>query len=125
MTAADVMRPTPTPVSVRCSLAEFLRERYDYRHHCYPVVDSGRPVGLLHTVDVQRVAPSELGRRTVGAETRRPPDVAVVEVDSELGKVLEELDAAGADEALVLDHHRAVGIVLAGEVRARLEGTTR
>ena len=125
MIAADVMRPSPVPVSVGCSLAEFLRERHDYRHHCYPVVESGRPVGLLHTADVERVAPSELGRRTVGAEARRPPGVAVVEVDSELGKVLEELDAAGADEALVLDHHRPVGILLAGEARARLEGTTR
>ncbi len=125
MTAADVMRPAPIPVPVHTSLAEFLRERYDYRHHWYPVLDSGRPIGLLHAADVERVAPNELGRRTVGAEARRPPEVAIVDARSELSAVLGELDAAGAEEALVLDHHLPVGILLAGEARARLEGTTR
>lgn len=125
MTAADVMRTAPISVSVQCSLAEFLRERYDYRHHCYPVVESGRPVGLLHIADVERVAASELGRRTVGAEARRPPEVAVIDAGRDLSAVVRELDAAGIDEALVLDHHRPVGILLAGEARARLEGTTR
>ena len=125
MIAADVMRTAPTPVSVRCSLAEFLRERYDYRHHCYPVVESGRPVGLLHTADVERVAASELGRRTVGAEARRPPRSRSSTPAVTCSAVVRELDAAGTDEALVLDHHRPVGILLAGEARARLEGTTR
>jgi len=125
MTAADVMRPAPVPVSVRCTLAEFLRERYDHRHHSYPVVDSGRPIGLLHAADVERVATEELARRDVGAHALRPPVVAIVEADRELGTVLEELDAAGADEALVLDHQRPVGILLAGEARVRLEGIPR
>jgi predicted transcriptional regulator len=125
MTVADVMRPAPIVVSVRCTLAEFLRERYDYRHHCYPVVDSGRPIGLLHAADVERVAAQELAGRVVGAHALRPPKVAIIEADRELGTVLEELDAAGADEALVLDHGRPVGILLAGEARARLDAVAR
>jgi predicted transcriptional regulator len=125
MTAADVMRPAPNRVSVRCTLAEFLRERYDYRHHCYPVVDAGQAIGLLHAADVERVATQELARRTVGPHALRPPEVAIVDTDRELVKLLEELDAAGVDEALVLDHHRAAGILLAGEARARLEEAPR
>ena len=119
------MRAIPDPVPAHCSLAEFLRERYDYRHHWYPVIDTGWTIGLLSTMDVERVAPEELATRSVGTEARRPPQVVIVDADCELDRALQELDAAGTDEALVLDHRMPVGVLLAREARTRLEDARR
>ena len=102
-----------------------MSEVFDRRHAAYPVVDRGRPIGLLHVRDLARLPVSEWGLRSIGESTRRRPGVPVFDASDDLSIALTELKAAGSAEALVLNEQKILGLLTLADLVAAVDFDSR
>jgi len=118
----DLMVRYPETVDADWTLGQFMDEvaRTHHRFTTYPVLDGGRPVGLLAFASVAAVPRSEWDTRLVG-NTMIPLDQVTLLREDERGvDALAEL-SAGANRGLVVDNGHLSGLLSITDLARTLE----
>ncbi|HEX2292822.1 MAG TPA: site-2 protease family protein [Gaiellaceae bacterium] len=118
----DLMVRDPVTVTPGMTLGQFMDEvAWSRRYTTYPVVDDGRPVGLLAFRGVTQVPRWDWDRRTVG-DCMIPLDrVPQLEEDEPAVDALAELSEEGVHRGLVLDDGRLAGLLSITDLARALE----
>ena len=108
----DLMVREPAIVDADATLSQFMDEiAFTHRYTTYPVVEAGRPVGLLPFASVARV-PRSAWDGTVVRSCMLPREaIPVVHEDAELVDALDEINANRVNRALVIDDGRLEGLL--------------
>jgi len=120
------MTPDPETVSPSISV-ETLIEDHIYRthHQCYPVVEDGRPIGLVGTREAREVPAGERSHTPVGRIMRALTADIAVAPDFEAMAALSLMNRTSNSRLLVVESGRLVGIVtlkdMLGFLSARLD----
>jgi Zn-dependent protease len=118
----EVMTTEVVTVPPRITLAELV-DVYFLHHHfaCYPVLDAGRPVGLITIKDVKRV-PREQWETTSIASTMRPlTEETTLSPDEDVPTAMRRMSASGLGRLPVLADGELVGIVTRRDVMSHLQ----
>jgi Zn-dependent protease len=116
VTAREIMSAGPVSVGPDLTLSDLV-EAYllEERHHSFPVIEQGRPVGLVTLQHVKQVAREEWASRRVrdvmtgvGAITVKPQD--------DVTEVLERMQSADERRVLVVEEGALLGIISASDV---------
>jgi Zn-dependent protease/CBS domain-containing protein len=122
----DVMTPNPVVVSPDTTLGEFMdnvaRSR---RHTTYPVVDEGKPVGLLPFRSVSNVPRSEWDVRRVRDCLISLDKVPVLREGEDAVDALAELSESSGGHGLVVSNGGLAGIVSTSDLARALEARRR
>jgi Zn-dependent protease/CBS domain-containing protein len=124
---ADVMTPQPQTASGDLTVADFVDHYlFAYRHSALPLVEGGRPVGLV-TLDRVRGIPAERRPATTLAEVAcRADQLVLASPDEQLTDLLPRLSECADGRALVVVDDRLVGIVSPSDIsRAVQRGSLR
>ena len=117
----DVMTPDPVVVSPDTPVAElFDRVRPGDRFSSYPVVEGGRPVGLVSLRMAAALPPTERGTRTVADVMKRIDDVPSATPDQDVFDVLTKLEG-DPGRAVVTEDGRLVGVLSGPDVLRAVE----
>jgi Zn-dependent protease/predicted transcriptional regulator len=120
--AADIMTTQATTIPADVSLQEFVEDRvFRGRHHSYPVVEEGRPLGIITLERVKTVPREEWPQRTVREAMVPAEDGVVVDPADEMSQVLEKLSASKARRVLVARNGELVGIITQSDITRWLE----
>jgi Zn-dependent protease/predicted transcriptional regulator len=120
--AAEIMTPNATTIPADVTLQEFVEERvFRGRHHSYPVVEDGRPVGIITLERVKSVPRSDWTERSVREAMVPAEDGVVVDPADEMTSVLEKLGASPARRVLVARNGELVGIITQSDITRWLE----
>jgi Zn-dependent protease len=118
----DLMVREPTTVPPTLSLGEFMDDVVrNRRYTTYPVVESGRAVGLLPFRCVAQFPRREWDEHSVRECMVPVEDVPVLEEDEELIEALEELSEGDLNRGLVIDGDRLVGFLSITDLARALE----
>jgi Zn-dependent protease/predicted transcriptional regulator len=121
--ATHVMTPDPHAVSPDLSLESFLDEHvWRGRHHSYPVVQDGRPVGMITLERVKRFPRESWAEHTVSEAMLPLTEEMWVAPETSAVQVLERLGAGGAGRVLVRRNGDLVGIVSRSDLVRWIEG---
>jgi len=130
LTAADVMRANPRTCSIYSSVLEAVLVLRDAHCTAVPILDNGKPVGLLTDRDVA-LALAEYGSNlsALPVSTLMSQGVVSVPPESSIDHVLERLGEEGVLRLLVVDaDNQLLGIIsladLAPHVSTRDLGET-
>jgi len=119
--ARELMTPSPHVVPPSLTLQELVDAHFLTKEHAaFPVVEDGRPVGLVTLQHVKGVPRDAWGSTRV-ADVMRDLDGIGVGARDSVTKVLERMDEGGERRVLVLDGDRLVGIISASDVAAWLQ----
>jgi Zn-dependent protease/CBS domain-containing protein len=122
----DVMTPNPVVVEPETTLGEFMDGvMSSNRHTTYPVVDHGRPVGLLPFRCVANVPRSQWDTRSVRDCLISLDQVPVLREDEQAVDALAELSQSPGGHALVLSNGDLAGIVSTSDLARALEAKQR
>ena len=117
----DLMTPDPVVVTADLPIAELVDRAPPGRHFSsYPVVEGGRPVGLISLRMAAAVPPEEREVRRIADVMKRVEEVPTVAADREVIDVLPALDG-GRSRALVTDGGRLVGVLSGSDVLRAVE----
>jgi Zn-dependent protease len=118
----DLMVREPVTVDADVSLGRFMDEvAWSRRYTTYPVLEDGRPVGLLAFRSVAAVPRNEWdGRHVRGAMIGRE-DVPVLSADQPAIDALAELSTRDVHRGLVLDDGRLAGFLSITDLARALE----
>jgi Zn-dependent protease len=89
-----------------------------YRYTAFPVIDRGRPAGLIDIQHVERVPPERRARTTVAEAAISDPDLVIGEHE-DVAKLIEQPAFQRTGRAIV-DTERGLGIVSATDVNRAL-----
>ena len=118
----DVMVREPVTVAPDVTLEQFVDEVvWRHRYTTYPVVEDGRPVGLLPFRCVAEVPRTEWGRRTVRECALPLEQVPTFDEQEPVADALAELGDDGVGRGLVLANGRLAGLLSATDVVHALE----
>jgi Zn-dependent protease len=113
----DVMVREPVTVAPDLTLEQFVDEVvWRHRYTTYPVVEDGRPVGLLPFRCVAEVPRTEWGRRTVRECALPLEQVPTFDEQEPVADALAELGDDGVGRGLVLVNGRLAGLLSATDV---------
>ena len=118
VTAADAMTPDPVAVRPDLRLEELVEERFfGDRHGAYPVVEDGRPVGIVTLGATGEVSRERWGG-TMVSEVMTPLDEeTTVRPEEDLTEVIRKLGESPTHRVLVVDDAgRLVGIVASRDI---------
>lgn len=118
----DVMTPDPTMAPAHLSVQAFLDDYvFGHRHSTFPLVEDGRPVGLISLQRVKQVPPE--ARATTSVRTVACPmeDVATAGPDQPLAEVLPAMRGCPDGRLLVVVDGVVRGIVSPTDVSRVLE----
>lgn len=119
--AREIMTPDPDVVGPDLTLEELVESHLmRKRYQSFPVVEDGRPVGLVTLQHVKSVPPEERSRRRVRDVMKGPEGIVVGPRDS-VTAVLEGMEESGERRALVVEDGRLVGIISASDVATWLQ----
>ena len=90
-----------------------------YRYSAFPVLDGGRPVGLVDLGTAERVPPSRRGATTVGQVAAQAPDL-IVDEHQDVAELLQRPAFQRVGRAVVLTPDREVGILSITDVNRAL-----
>lgn len=119
----EIMTPDPTVVTGDLTIAELIDDYvFGHRYSSFPVVDGGRPAGLITLNQVKQVPPADRHVRRVRDVARSRDEVPVVAPDDQVTDVLRgALSGAVDGRMLVIEDGRLVGIVSPRDLARRLE----
>jgi Zn-dependent protease/CBS domain-containing protein len=122
----DVMTPNPVVVSPDTTLGDFMDQIVlSQRHSTYPVVENGKPVGLLPFRCVANVPRREWDTRRV-RDCLIPLDhVPVLQVGEEAVDALAELSESAGGHGLVVSNGGLAGIISTSDLARALEARRR
>lgn len=127
----DVMTPSPDTAPPNITVGELIdRYLFAHRHSTFPLVEDGRPVGLVTLARVKAVPAPERYRTPLRAIACPMDEVATATADEPLVALLPRLGRADDSRALVVDGGLLTGIVSPTDIaraidRATLTGATR
>jgi Zn-dependent protease/CBS domain-containing protein len=122
----DVMTPNPVVVSPETTLGEFMDNvMYSERHTTYPVVDHGKPVGLLPFRCVANVPRTEWDERRVRDCLISLDKVPVLREGEDAVDALAELSQSAGGHGLVVSNGGLAGIVSTSDLARALEARPR
>jgi Zn-dependent protease/CBS domain-containing protein len=122
MRARDLMTPDPVTVSPQVTLQEFVEDYvFRGRHHSYPVVEAGRPLGLITLERVRQVPREEWSSRRVADAMARAEAGVVADPDEEMLEVLEKLSSSGVRRVLVAREGELVGLITQSDLARWME----
>jgi Zn-dependent protease/CBS domain-containing protein len=122
----DVMTPNPVVVAPETTLGQFMDGVvYSNRHTTYPVVDHGRPVGLLPFRCVANVPRSQWDTQSVRDCLISLDQVPVLREDEQAVDALAELSQSSGGHALVVSNGDLAGIVSTSDLARALEARQR
>jgi predicted transcriptional regulator len=112
----------PVTVDADSTIGRFMDEvAWSQRFTTYPVLDGGRPVGLLAFASVAAVPRSEWDTRRV-RDTMIPLDeVPLLTEDEKAVDALEKLSAPTANRGLVVDNGHLAGLLSITDLARALE----
>ncbi len=114
---SQVMSPDPVRVGAETMITEFiLGSLHRGRHASYPVTRGGIVTGLITIRQIQDVEPDARSDTTVGQLAIPLDDVVIVEPDSPVSDLLNELGRRQDRRALVFDQGELVGIVSPSDI---------
>ena len=120
--AQDAMVRDPIATRPDASLSEFVEESvWGTRHEAYPVIEDGRPVGLMLVSRLGHVPRDAWSLHRVRELMVPMEQVPVVAPGDELIAALEAIAQSVPGRALVLDEDRLVGLLSSADVRRALE----
>lgn len=119
----DVMTPDPLVAPPYLSVQEFLdRYVFDHRYATFPLVEDGRPVGLLGLNRIREVPPGQRGATSARRVACPMEEVAIATPDEPLIEVLPRMQGCADGRVLVVDDDgRLVGIVSPRDVARVIE----
>jgi len=121
----DLMVRSPTTVSPGQTIGELMDGVvWTDRHDTYPVVEAGRPVGLLPFRRIADVPRGEWGARTVAERMVPLADVAVLAGDESLEEALRAL-SGGLGRGLVVDGGLLTGLISLGDLARAVQSKRR
>lgn len=108
----DLMVDSPITIAPDAALAEAIDDTF-LRHGFtgYPVVDDGRPVGVLSLSDVQRCPAEERGNRRVSEFMRPLTEGLVIAPNASAIDALRKMDESDSGRLLVIENGRLVGFL--------------
>ena len=122
----DVMTPNPVVVSPDTTLGDFMDNVVlSRRHTTYPVVDEGKPVGLLPFRCVSKVPRSEWDVRRVRDCLISLDEVPVLREGEDAVDALAELSQSSGGHGLVVSNGGLAGIVSTSDLARALEARPR
>ncbi|WP_428964186.1 site-2 protease family protein [Micromonospora fluostatini] len=123
----DVMTAQPQTASGEMTVADFVDHYlFAYRHTALPLVEQGRPVGLVTLDRVRGVSPDQRGTTRLAEVACRADDLVLARPEEELTDLLPRLSACADGRALVVTGDQLVGIVSPTDIsRAVQRGTLR
>lgn len=108
---ADVMSPDPATLRGDTTVAEFVDHHlWNARHTAFPVVEDGRPVGLVTLDHIRRVLPEQRSSSTL-REVMGTDAPVLASPQEALTDLLPRLSPETGNRALVVSDGRLVGIV--------------
>ncbi|TCB96493.1 CBS domain-containing protein [Micromonospora zingiberis] len=114
---ADVMTPQPQTASGELTVADFVdKYLFAYRHTALPLIEDGRPVGLVTLDRVRGVPADQRGSTTLEAVACRADDLVLASPDEQLTDLLPRLTECADGRALVVADGRLVGIVSPSDI---------
>jgi Zn-dependent protease len=118
----DLMVADPVTVDAESTIGRFMDDvARSQRFTTYPVLDGGRPVGLLAFASVAAVPRSDWDSRRA-RDTMIPLDeVPLLTKDEKAVDALEELSAPTANRGLVVDNGRLAGLLSITDLARALE----
>jgi predicted transcriptional regulator len=108
----DVMIAEPVTVTRDLALSEVLSEfflRYGYRG--FPVLDGGRPVGVLSIQEIASVPAEELSRTSVGAVMKPLDSGNTISRSATLLEAMEKLSPLSVGRLLVVEEDELSGMI--------------
>jgi Zn-dependent protease/CBS domain-containing protein len=122
----DVMTPDPVVVRPDTTLGEFMdNTMFSRRHTTYPVVDGGKPVGLLPFRCVANVPRDEWDVRRIRDCLVSLDEVPVLRENEDAVDALAELSQSAAGHGLVVSNGGLAGIVSTSDLARALEARPR
>ena len=116
----DLMVRSPTTVSPAQTIGQLMDGVvWTDRQDAYPVVEGGRPVGLLPFRVIADVPRGEWGTRTVGASMLPLANIPVLAGDESLEHALRRLND-GTGRGLVLEGDRVAGLLSVSDIAEAL-----
>jgi Zn-dependent protease/predicted transcriptional regulator len=118
----DLMVREPTTVEANLTLARFMDEvARSHRHPTYPVLEHGRPVGLLAFRSVAAVPRDEWERRLVRDVMIPRERVPLLDEDEPAIDALAELSAGDLNRGLVVENGHLAGLLSITDLARALE----
>jgi Zn-dependent protease/CBS domain-containing protein len=118
----DLMVRDPATVEVDLTLGQFMDEvASSKRHTTYPVLDHGRPVGLLPFRSVAAVPREEWDTRRVRDSMIPHVEVPLLDEDEPAIDALAELSASAVNRGLVLENGHLAGLLSISDLARALE----
>jgi Zn-dependent protease/CBS domain-containing protein len=118
----DLMVREPASVPPSLSLGEFMDDVVPSRRYTtYPVVEDGRPVGLLPFRRVAEVPRAEWERRSVADRMLKRDEVPILDEDDALTDAAADLGESDVGRGLVVDGDRLVGFLSITDIMRALE----
>jgi Zn-dependent protease/CBS domain-containing protein len=122
----DVMTPHPVAVTPDTTLGEFMDNvAFSQRHTTYPVVEDGRPIGLLPFRCVANIPRGEWDVRRVRDCLVPLDQVPVLRENEEAVDALAELTQSSGGHGLVVSNGGLAGIVSTRDLARALEARRR
>jgi len=119
--ASEMMSPDPEVVPPSLTLEELVESHFlVMRHQAFPVVEGGRPVGLVTLQHVKGVPRDSWRSRRVRDVMRDVSELTVGPRDS-MTHALEQMEVASERRVLVVDDDRLVGIISGSDVTTWLQ----
>jgi Zn-dependent protease len=118
----DLMVRDPVTVDADSTLGQFMDDvAWSRRFTTYPVLDDGKPIGLLAFSSVAGVPRSEWDTRYVRDAMIPLAQVPLLREDARAVRALEDLSGAGVHRGLVVDNGHLMGLLSITDLARALE----
>ncbi|MFI7607878.1 site-2 protease family protein [Micromonospora sp. NPDC049366] len=122
---ADVMTPQPQTASAEMTVADFVDNYlFAYRHSALPLIEDGRPIGLVTLDRVRGIPVDRRPATTLGEVACRADDLVLAQPDEQLNDLLPRLNQCADGRALVVTEDRLIGIVSPSDISRAVERNT-
>ena len=115
LTALDVMQPKVETLSSRMRLEEALQAFSQSSHRTFPVIESGKLVGILTQKDIANLSARGLNSDNL-VSSLMTPDPVRIEPEDTLAYVLHLLDRHRISSLPVVEARRLVGIITRSDI---------